>query len=420
MSDRTINTHRRAIILVVDGCGIGAAPDAAAFGDPLDANTLANTARAVGGLRLPNFQRLGLGNISPLEGIKAVDAPVGIYGKLQELSRGKDTQTGHWEMMGIINNCEFPTYPNGFPDELLQKFIKATGCKEILCNKPYSGTQLLDDFGEEHQRTGYPIVYTSGDSVWQLACHVDTIPLAKQYEWCQIARDMLQGPHRVGRVIARPFTGSPGSYKRLSFERRDFGLQPPGETFLDNIIDAGAGVLGIGKIEDIFDKKGISHAQHTGTNKEGLELTLAAIRNTFNLSGKEITKNAPNSTPLIFTNLVDTDSLYGHRRNPQGYAEALVEIDNWLGEIIDAMTAEDLLIISSDHGNDPTAAGTDHTREFVPIIAYNRMLEALPQQSKDIGTRQGFYDMAASLAAWFQMDWKHGGNSFIPQLTEVA
>lgn len=420
MSDRKINTNRRAIILVVDGCGIGAAPDAATFGDPLDANTLGNTVRAVGGLKLPNFQKLGLGNISRLDGLDPVDAPVGIFGKLQELSRGKDTQTGHWEMMGIVNNCAFPVYPEGFPDELLNKFMQLTGCKAILCNKPYSGTQVLEDLGEEHQRTGNPIVYTSGDSVWQLACHVDTIPLAKQYEWCQIARDMLQGPHRVGRVIARPFKGTPGNYKRLSFERRDFGVQPPGETFLDNLIDAGVGVLGIGKIEDIFDKKGLSHAQHTGSNKEGLELTLAAIRNTFDLSGKEISKNAPNSTPLIFTNLVDTDSLYGHRRNAQGYAEALVEIDNWLGEIVDSMTKEDLLIISSDHGNDPTAPGTDHTREFVPVIAYSKAMERLPLQTKDIGTRQGFYDMAASLATWFEMDWSHGGKSFLPQLTEVA
>ena len=246
------------------------------------------------------------------------------------------------------------------------------------------------------------------------------MPLAKQYEWCQIARDILQGPHRVGRVIARPFTGSPGSYKRLSFERRDFGVRPPGETFLDNLIDAGAGVLGIGKIEDIFDKQGLSHAQHTGSNREGLELTLAAIQNKFDLHGKEVHASAPNTTPLIFTNLVDTDSLYGHRRNPQGYAEALTEIDQWLGVLIEAMSPDDLLLISSDHGNDPTAPGTDHTREFVPIIAYSKLLESMPFQNKNIGIRHGFYDMAASLAAWFGMDWQHGGSSFIPQLSEVA
>ncbi|MBY0359450.1 MAG: phosphopentomutase [Candidatus Obscuribacterales bacterium] len=414
------NSHRRAIILVVDGCGIGAAPDAAAFGDSEKCNTLGNTAQAVGGLQLPNFERLGLGNISQISGVKALDKPVGFYGKLEELSVGKDTQTGHWEMMGIVSKCGFPTYPQGFPQDLLDRFIKETGCKQVLCNKPYSGTQLLDDFGEEHQRTGYPIVYTSGDSVWQLACHVDTIPLDKQYQWCQIARDMLQGEHRVGRVIARPFTGAPGSYKRLSFERRDFGVQPPGVTLLDELLTAGAGVLGIGKIEDIFDKQGLSHAQHTGSNKEGLELTLQAIQNKYQFAGKEIIKNAPNDAQLIFTNLVDTDSLYGHRRNVDGYAKALVEIDHWLGEIVEAMREDDLLLISSDHGNDPTAPGTDHTREYVPLLAYSKAIANLADNKHNVGTRKGFYDMAASLAGWFDMDWQHGGVSFIPQLSEVA
>jgi phosphopentomutase len=420
MPEKKLINGKRAIILVVDGCGIGAAPDASAFGDPLSANTIANTAKAVGGIKLPNFQRLGLGNIAPIDGVSVEDSPRAFYGKLQELSRGKDTQTGHWEMMGIINECEFPTYPQGFPAELVDRFIKETGCKQILCNKPYSGTQLLDDYGEEHQRTGYPIVYTSGDSVWQLACHADTIALERQYQWCQIARDLLQGPHRVGRVIARPFKGEPGNYKRMSFERRDFGVKPPGETLLDELINAGAGVLGIGKIEDIFDKQGVSHAQHTGSNKEGLELTLSAIKNTFDLKGKEVYPGAPDTIPLIFTNLVDTDSLYGHRRNPQGYAEALVEIDSWLGTIIDALSKDDLLIISSDHGNDPTAPGTDHTREFVPIIAYSKALESSAISGKDVGVRHGFYDMAASLASWYGLEWTHGGRSFIPQLTEAA
>lgn len=420
MPDTKMNSGKRAIILVIDGCGIGASPDAADFGDPLDSNTLANTAKAVKGLKLPNLQKLGLANVHPIEGMSSVENPRAFFGKLQELSQGKDTQTGHWEMMGILNECSFPVYPNGFPDELVDKFLKATGASKILCNKPYSGTKLLDDYGEEHQRTGHPIVYTSGDSVWQLACHVETIPLNKQYEWCQIARDLLQGPHRVGRVIARPFTGTPGNYKRLSFERRDFGVKPPGDTFLDEFLACGQGVLGIGKIEDIFDKQGLSHAQHTGSNKEGLELTLEAIKNTYNLNGKEIRSGAPNTTPLIFTNLVDTDSLFGHRRNPEGYAGALTEIDQYLDAIIGAMAPEDLLLISSDHGNDPTAPGTDHTREFVPIIAYSKSLEAVPFSQKDIGTRHGFYDMAASLADWFGLEWNHGGRSFIPQLTEVA
>ncbi len=413
-------SSRRAIILVVDGCGIGAAPDAAKFGDLQNCNSIANTAKAVGGLNLPHFEKLGLGNICPISGVAEVAKSSGFYGKLKELSAGKDTQTGHWEMMGIVSDCGFPTYPDGFPEELVDRFIKETGCKQILCNKPASGTQILEELGEEHQRTGYPIVYTSGDSVWQLACHVDTIPLAKQYEWCQIARNMFnEGKYKVGRIIARPFNGSPGNYKRMSFERRDLGVKPPEPTFLDELLDEGAGILGIGKIEDIFDKQGLTHAQHTGSNKEGLELTLEAIKSKYDYSGKNIIENAPASARLIFTNLVDTDSLYGHRRNVEGYAAALKEIDEWLGNIIEAMGQQDLLLISSDHGNDPTAPGTDHTREYVPILAYAKALEKLAVNKHDVGIREGFYDIAASLSAWFGMKASHG-SSFIPALSEVA
>jgi len=412
--------ERRAIILVVDGCGIGAAPDVAKFGDSKLCNTLGNTAEKMGGLKLPNLEKLGLGNINPIKGINTTSAATGFFGKLEELSAGKDTLTGHWEMMGIVSNCGFPTYPDGFPQELLDQFMKETGCKGILCNKPASGTQVLEDLGEEHQRTGNPIVYTSGDSVWQLACHVDTIPLAKQYEWCQIARKMLNGKYKVGRVIARPFTGTPGNYKRMSFERRDFGVKPPAATFLDEFLTADETVLGIGKIEDIFAKQGLSYAQHTGSNREGLELTLQAIKGSYAYGGREVHQPPPSKpSRLIFTNLVDTDSLYGHRRNPEGYASALVEIDQWLGEIIDALHKDDLLLISSDHGNDPTAPGTDHTREFVPIIAYSKALEGIAASKHDVGTRNGFHDIAASLAGWFGMPIAHG-NSFIPQLSEVA
>ena len=420
MSKSSVDKNeRRAIILVVDGCGIGAAPDVAKFGDAIDCNTIGNTAKAVGGLRLPNLQKLGLGNISPLEGVAPVENCSGFFGKLKELSAGKDTLTGHWEMMGIVSNCGFPTYPDGFPDEVVQQFVKETGCGQILCNKPYSGTQLLDDYGEEHQRTGFPIVYTSGDSVWQLACHADIVPMEKQYEWCLIARNILNGKYKVGRVIARPFTGSPGAYKRMSFERRDFGVKPPAATFLDEFMAAGSGVLGIGKIEDIFDKQGVSHAQHTGSNAEGLDLTLKAIKNSYDFTGREIMKNAPDAVRLIFTNLVDTDSLYGHRRNVDGYAGALLEIDKMVGEIVEAMNEQDLLIISSDHGNDPTQPGSDHTREFVPLIAYSKSLAHLSAKEKNVGTREGFYDMAASLSSWFGLPATHG-KSFIPQLSEVV
>lgn len=416
---KTAFNDRRAIILVIDGCGVGAAPDAATFGDLPSCNTIANTAGKVGGLKLPNMQRLGLGNICSIAGVDEVSKPIGFYGKLKELSAGKDTQTGHWEMMGIVSNSGFPTYPEGFPDELVNQFIKETGCKKILCNKPASGTKVLEELGEEHQRTGYPIVYTSGDSVWQLACHVDTIPLEKQYEWCLVARRLLNGKYKAGRVIARPFNGTPGNYKRMSFERRDFGVKPPAATFLDEFLAEGSGVLGIGKIEDIFDKQGLSHAQHTGSNKEGLDLTLQAIDGRYQLGGKEIIDHAPDTVKLIFTNLVDTDSLFGHRRNVEGYAGALLEIDEWLGQIIQAMRKDDLLLISSDHGNDPTAPGTDHTREYVPIIAYSKALEDLSRDHRDVGIRNGFYDMAASLSGWFGMPITHG-QSFIPQLSEVA
>lgn len=410
----------RAIILIIDGCGVGAAPDVAAFGDRPDCNSLGNTAKAVGGLRLPNMGRLGLGNIGSFEGVAPASNPCGIFGRLQEKSNGKDTQTGHWEMMGIVSTTPFRTYPEGFPKDVVDRFVAETGCKGILCNKPASGTVILDEFGPTHQKTGQPIVYTSGDSVFQIACHVDTVPLPTLYRWCEIARAIMQGPHLVGRIIARPFTGEPGNYRRLSFERRDYGMKPPSATFLDQFMDCGAGVLGIGKIEDIFDKQGISHALHTGSNKEGLELTLKAVKNQFDLKSHEIIERAPDAVQFIFTNLVDTDALFGHRRNVGGYAKALEEIDDGVGAIVEAMHENDVLLITSDHGNDPTAPGTDHTREYVPILAYSKCLEGKSSLRHDIGIRDGFYDLAASLASWFHMPWQGPGSSFLPQLTKVS
>lgn len=413
-------SSRRAIILIVDGCGIGAAPDAAAFGDQPTCNSIGNTARAVGGLKLPNLQRIGLGNIAQLAGVAPAANPTGIFGKLRERSNGKDTQTGHWEMMGIVSKTPFRTYPDGFPEDVVERFVKETGCKGILCNKPASGTEVIEQFGPEHQKTGMPIVYTSGDSVFQIACHVDTVPLPTLYKWCEIAREIMQGPHLIGRIIARPFNGTPGNYKRMSFERRDLGMKPPMPTFMDVFLDSGAGVLGIGKIEDIFDKQGLSHALHTGSNKEGLDLTVQAILEKFDLKSHTIIDKAPDAVQLVFTNLVDTDALFGHRRNVEGYAKALEEIDAGVGEIMDAMREGDLLIVSSDHGNDPTAPGTDHTREYVPLIAYSKSLQAASNVVHDIGERDGFMDMAASLGSWFGVDWRGPGSSFIPQLTGVA
>jgi phosphopentomutase len=411
---------RRTIVLVIDGCGIGAAPDAEEFGDSTDCNTLANTARSVNGLHLPNLARLGLGNIHPIQGVQPAESPVGFYGKLKERSNGKDTQTGHWEMMGLISRTAFPMFPDGFPDDLVQKFIAKTGCRQILCNKPASGTKVLEELGQKHQETGYPIVYTSGDSVFQLACHTDTVPLSTQYKWCEIAREILDGPYRVGRVIARPFAGEPGSYYRLGGDRRDYAVPPPEPTFLDRATAAGLGVLGIGKIEDIFAKHGVTHAKHTGLNREGLELTLAAVRNRLELEPLKVSDAAPNAVQIIFTNLVDTDMVFGHRRNVEGYAGALVEIDEWLGRIMDAMGSEDVLVISSDHGNDPTAPGTDHTREFVPLLTYSPAFGQDVAVCRQLGIREGFVDIAASLAAWFGLDWHGPGVSFIPELSKVS
>jgi phosphopentomutase len=413
-----VNSNRRAIVVIIDGCGIGAAPDVREFGDPENANSLANTAKKVGGLNLPNLARLGLGKVTQIQGVSASENSSGFFGKLQEISAGKDTQTGHWELMGLINQTAFPTYPEGFPPEVLGKFIEETGCKNILCNKPISGTDVLDQLGEEHQKTGYPIVYTSGDSVFQIACHVETVPLATLYKWCQIARNILQGAHRVGRVIARPFAGVPGKYERLGGDRRDFSVPPPGRTLLDILLSQGRGVLGIGKIEDIFDRHGLSHAVHTGSNKEGLELTLQAVQSKLPLAPIAITENAPQTAQFIFTNLVDTDMLYGHRRNVEGYAKALEEIDQWLGKIMEAMGQDDMLIITSDHGNDPTAPGTDHTREFVPVLAYVPSLNKAENVKiqRDLGVRDGFTDVCATLAAWLEVKWEGPGKSFISEL----
>lgn len=415
MSPQLLN-HRRTIVLIIDGCGIGAAPDAEQFGDSKSCNTLANVASKTGQLSLPNLASLGLGNISAISGLGPVTKPIGSFGKLQERSNGKDTTTGHWELMGLISSTAFPLYPNGFPPDIIQEFIDQTGCKGILSNKPSSGTQVLEELGAEHQKTGYPIVYTSGDSVFQIACHVDTVPLPTLYRWCEIARNILQGPHRVGRVIARPFNGKPGNYQRLGGDRRDYSVPPPAATLLDKLLAQGAGVLGIGKIEDIFDKQGLSHAKHTGSNLQGLELTIAAIENKLDLTPLAIVKNAPDTAQFIFTNLVDTDMLYGHRRDVAGYAAALIEIDKWLGRILESMSENDLLIITSDHGNDPTAPGTDHTREFVPLLTYSPGLPG----GQNLAVRQGFADVAASLAAWFGLKWDGPGVSFIPELSKVG
>ena len=419
MASAKESENRRAIVIVIDGLGVGASPDAEEFGDSMDCNTIANVARQAS-LKLPTLSKLGLGNLTEIHAMEPQKESQGIVGKLEESSRGgKDTQTGHWEMMGVINDQSFPMYPQGFPEEIVERFIKEAKVPGILCNLPASGTQVLEELGEEHQKTGKPIVYTSGDSVLQIACHADTISLERQYELCEIARKIMDGPHRVGRIIARPFTGSPGNYERLSGDRRDYAVPPPEQTLLDKLVNTGYGVFGIGKIEDIFVGHGISHAVHTGSNKEGLEITLAAVQNKYPMESTRISqgKGCSDEPRLIFTNLVDTDSLYGHRRNVKGYAEALNEIDEWLTKIVAALSKDDLLIITSDHGNDPTARGTDHTREYVPVIAYSPSMEG-----KDLGVRKGFCDVAASVADWLSVSWNGPGKSFVEQSksTKVA
>ena len=412
MSETNKDSKRRAIVIVIDGCGVGASPDAHEFGDSNTCNTLGNVARESGKLIVPTMAAMGLGHLSPIPGVDSHLRTRGLYGKLEEASCGKDTQTGHWEMMGVINNQPFPMYPNGFPDEIINEFIKQTGVPGILCNKPASGTQILEELGEEHQKTGKPIVYTSGDSVFQIACHVDTIDLKRQYEICEIARKILDGPHRVGRVIARPFNGPPGNYQRLSGDRRDYAVPPPEKTLLDRMTESQQAVFGVGKIEDIFVGHGISHAVHTGSNKQGLEITLSAVNGDYPLKDHRISGEAPDDARLIFTNLVDTDSLYGHRRNVDGYAGALNEIDLWLKKIVDSLHQDDLLLITSDHGNDPTAPGTDHTREYVPLLAYS---PSMKDNGKDLGVRKGFCDVAASIADWLAVDYRGPGSSFIKE-----
>lgn len=404
--------------MVIDGCGIGAAPDVERFGDPTTCNTLGNTAREVGGLKLPNMTKLGLGNITEIAGVQKIASPAGFFGKLQEASNGKDTQTGHWEMMGIVSEQAFPLYPNGFPDDVIQRFIDESGCKGILCNKPASGTQILEELGEEHRRTGFPIVYTSGDSVFQIATNTEVTPLPTLYHWCEVARGILQGEHRVGRVIARPFKGSAGNYTRLGGDRHDYAVPPPAPTLMDRLVQAGSGVFGIGKIEDIFVGNGLTHAKHTGTNVEGLDLTLKAVANQVDYGKMKISGAAADQVQFIFTNLVDTDSLFGHRRNVQGYAGALTEIDEWLGKIMSAMQTDDMLIISSDHGNDPTAPGTDHTREFVPLLAYSPAIHS--SSLFNAGTRQGFSDIAATVAAWLGLGWNGPGVSILSEAAARA
>lgn len=390
---------RRAIVMVIDSMGTGAMPDCREFNDSPKCNTLKNVCDFNNGLNVPNMEKMGLGNIQDYKGIKKVENPTAQYGIMEEKSKGKDTTTGHWEMAGLISEKPFATFPQGFPKELIDKFIKETSCGGVLANIPASGTAIITELNEEHHKTKYPIVYTSADSVFQIAVDTDLIPLETLYKWCEIARKILDEDNwNVSRVIARPYKVIDGKPTRISKDRRDYSMVPS-HTILNDIKDAGAKVIGIGKIEDIFSKSGITHAIHTGSNKEGLELTLKAVKNELELD--KIAYNNINITQdaeFIFTNLVDTDMLYGHRNDAKGYGKAIEEIDTYVDDIIENMTENDLLIITADHGCDPTVEGTDHTREYVPILVYKQNIEG-----KNLGLIKGFDYIAQTVKNWLQI-----------------
>jgi phosphopentomutase len=375
---------RRATIIVLDGLGAGHAPDAAEFGDE-GSNTLGNTANAVGGLNAPNLQALGLGNIGEIEGVPPVDSPAASYGLMVERSAAKATLAGHWEMMGLVLEDPLPTYPNGFPDDILARFERETG-RGVLGNKPASGTQIIEELGPEQEKTGNWILYTSADSVFQVAANTGVIPLDELYEACEKAHKMLigEGEIMVERVIARPFHSEPGAYERENENRHDYGITPPSETYLDRIEAAGHSTVAVGKIRDIFDGKGITeHLPAPPDDNAKVDAILEALGRV--------------EAGLIFANLVDFDAKYGHRRDPEGMAENVRRFDDRLPELLDALTDEDLMIITADHGNDPTFKGTDHTRERVPLLAVGT-------EPHDLGVSEGFSDAGATVAAWLGVD----------------
>lgn len=386
---------KRAIVIVIDSMGIGAMPDAPEYKDTLECNTLSNVANFCGGLHLPVMQKMGLGNILPVKGVEPCDSPIASYAKMQELSKGKDTTTGHWELTGLILDEPFRTFPEGFPSELIEEFIQKTNCGGILGNCPASGTKIIEDLGAKHRETSFPIVYTSADSVFQIACDVDVIPLETLYNWCEIAREILNEGYNTSRVIARPFKTTDKGFERISKDRRDYSLEPFAPTVLNEIMASGGKVLGIGKIEDIFVKSGITHAIHTGKNSEGLEILISALSGEFDYKKSRIVKPFLPNKELIFVNLVDTDMLFGHRNDACGYGRAIEEIDTYLPKILSLLSKDDLLFITADHGCDPTVEGTDHTREYVPLLVYSPIL--LPQ---NLGVIKGFDFVAKQIQKW--------------------
>ena len=385
---------KRAAIIVLDGVGIGEAPDAAKYGDR-GSDTLGNVARALGGLNLPNLEALGLGNIKPIPGVKRRTDASGAWGLMRPTSAGKDSTTGHWEIAGVHLARPFPTFPKGFPREVLEAFASKTG-RGVIGNVVSSGTAVIEKFAEEQRRTGAWIVYTSADSVFQIAAHEQVIPLPELYSACEMAREMLVPPYDVSRVIARPYDGAPGSYARTA-NRRDYSIQPPEETLLDTLEAAGIARAGVGKVDDLFAGRAIK-ARHTASNAEGIRL----IRDW--IEGSE--------SGFLFANLVDFDQLYGHRNDVAGFNRALEEFDEALPSLLSALKEEDLLFITADHGNDPTTPSTDHARENVPLLAAGRGVKPAA-----VGERSTFSDLGASVAEWLEVDYRGKGESFIGRMT---
>lgn len=386
---------KRITVIVLDGVGIGAAPDAADYGDE-GSNSIANVAKVLNGISLPNMQKLGLGNITEIMGVPPTNHPQGGFGKMQPMSAGKDTISGHWEMMGIYLPEASPTYPNGFPDEVMGEFEKQIG-RGTLANRPASGTEIIKELGEEHVRTGKPIIYTSADSVFQIAAHEEVIPIDKSYEMCLIARNILKGKHAVGRVIARPFVGTESEDFVRTNNRRDFSRTPDSDTVLDQLFAADYDVWSVGKIDDIFVHRGISRKNHTLDNNDSIQATINLLEEPFR--------------GLLFVNLIEFDMIYGHRNDPQGYYGALKTFDDAIPELQKRLSDDDLVIVSADHGVDPTTLSTDHSREYVPLLVFGPGFSGI-----DLGIRQTFADVGATIMDNFNLERPLIGTSFLPDL----
>ncbi|WP_176718162.1 phosphopentomutase [Paenibacillus kribbensis] len=392
-----MSKFKRIHLIVLDSVGIGEAPDAAQF-DDYDVDTFGHIARERGGLNMPNMGKLGLSNIRPIEGIPAAEKPLAYYTKMQEASNGKDTMTGHWEIMGLNIAVPFRVFPDGFPDELIQRIEEHTG-RKVIGNKPASGTEIIDELGEEHVKTGALIIYTSADSVLQIAAHEEVVPLKELYEICEFCRKItLEDPYMLGRIIARPFVGEPGNFSRTS-NRHDYALKPFGRTTMNELKDAGLDVIALGKISDIYDGEGVTKAVRTKSNMDGMDKLVTTLDEEF--------------TGLSFLNLVDFDAVYGHRRDPQGYGQALDDYDARLPEVFAKLTDDDLLIITADHGNDPTYRGTDHTREYVPLLVYSPRFAT---GGKELAVRKTFADIGATVAENFGVKLPEHGTSFLAEL----